>query len=88
MGHGECLRSAFPMDQPVRACTPSVTIHKKGIFGVVKEEFAVKTFYRNGVDFLPVHEIKRCVGLIKQRLCLKGFQANYFKATRTCDTQL
>ena len=60
----KCLWPTFPRDQPVWPCSPSVSIHEKGEFVVVKEELSIETFDRDRNYILAGDEIQGGVGMV------------------------
>jgi hypothetical protein len=81
VAEGEGLGSAFPLYLPIRSCAPTVAIDEKAKIGVVEEEFAVQTLDVNGTNVLFAgHEIKRCIGLVQERLTLSCLKRDNLKA--------
>ncbi len=61
----ECLWCSFPLDSPVLASSPAISVDKEGEIGVIEEELAVQTLYVNGLNvLLSRHEVEGGVSLI------------------------
>ena len=82
----ESLRSAFPIYHPVRSRPPTISIYEERKISVVEKKFAIEPLDRDRDDVFASDKIERRIGVIEKRLSLKGFEAYYFKASRTSNT--
>ena len=82
----ESLRSAFPIYYPVRSRPPSISIYEEREVSVMEEKFAIEPLDRDRDDVFASDKIERRIGVIEKRLSLKGFEAYYFKSSRTSNT--
>ena len=49
---GEGLRVAFPIDHPVAACSPAVTVDEEAVVGVAEQELCSDALDVDGLDAL------------------------------------
>lgn len=83
------LRLPFPGNLPVLPGSPAVSVDEEGEVGVVEEELAVEPLDVDGLGVLfSCHKVEGCVGLVKELLSLKCFQADNFEAPSTSDAEL
>jgi hypothetical protein len=84
----EALRRTFPLDLPVRARTPAISIDEEAEIRIVEQELPIQTFYVNGLyALLARDEIKGGVGLIEEGLAFSCFEGHDFEALGTADTE-
>lgn len=82
----KCLGCALPLNPPVLSCSPTVSIDEERELGVVEQEFSIQPLYVDGLDiFSSRHKVQGCVGLIEQRLALRGLKRDDFEATSTAN---
>lgn len=71
----ECLWCALPLNLPVLASAPAVSIDEEAEIGVVEKEFAVQSLDMDGFDVLLARDkVKRCVGLVEEGLSFCGLE--------------
>lgn len=86
MREGKGVRPTFPVYHPIRSSPPTISIDKEREVSVVEKKFAIESFDRDRDDIFTSDEIERGICVIEKRLRLKGLEAHYLEASRTCDT--